>query len=238
MRGRFIVCEGTDGSGKATQAKLLAERLKENGIPVLYMDFPRYSESFFGRKAGQFLKGEFGGIKDVHPFLASLPFAFDRWQAGQQIDEMLESGGWVIASRYTLSNLAHQTAKLPHEEREEFVSQIIKMEYEVLGIPVEDHNFFLYVPTDISQALVDAKGHRDYIGNGRDIHEADLGHQQSAAQMYKYLARRFEHITTINCCNDKGDLMGIEEIHRAVWEHTIKLFGSELVEGGIHKERN
>ena len=48
QRGRFIVIDGTDGSGKATQTNLLVEELKINGYEVEMTDFPQYGTKSAG----------------------------------------------------------------------------------------------------------------------------------------------------------------------------------------------
>lgn len=238
MRGKFIVCEGTDGSGKGTQAKLLAQRLQNEGIRVKYFDFPQYNKNFFGTLVGEFLSGELGDPKLIPAKLASLPYALDRWKAAPEIRAAIEDGFWSISNRYSLSNTAHRTASLPQNKREAFMDWLEELEYNQLGIPREDNNYFLYVPSDIGQNLLDKKGERDYMhGKGKDLLESDLEHQQTAAEMYKLLATRYPHITTFNCCDSEGKLLPIEKIHEMVWTKTLELYGNEIHEGRIRQER-
>lgn len=217
----FGVIEGADGVGKSTQHKLLADRIRrELHVKVVTFDFPQYETTLGGKLVGQFLSGEFGGINDIHPKLASLPYAMDRWQAKSKIKNVIDKGEIVLANRYVLSSKAHQTAKLPAKKREEFLKFIDELEYKVFGIPKEDFNIFLYVPALKAQKLVDKKSERNYLkGKKRDIHEADGNHLSAATQMYIDLAKRFpKKIFMINCSNSKGKLMTPVEIHELVWE--------------------
>ena len=216
-KGKFIVLEGTDGSGKATQLKLLVDFLKTQGHKVKQVHFPQYYTSFFGKLAGRFLKGEFGGINRVSPYLASLTYAGDRFEAKERIRRWLDQGRFVVSDRYIGSNMAHQTAKLPRDERIKFLRFLEKMEYEIFKIPKEDIVIFFSIPVDIGQKLVDNKGKRKYVGGKkRDIHEADLSHQQKASEMYLRLVKRYPYWVKINCCNRRGNLRRPEEIHKLV----------------------
>ncbi len=218
-KGKFIVLEGTDGSGKATQLKLLADFLKTQGYKVKQIHFPQYYTSFFGELAGRFLQGEFGGIAGVSPYLASLTYAGDRFEAKERIRGWLDQGRFVISDRYVGSNMAHQTAKLPEKEQLKFLRFLEKMEYEVFEIPKEDIVIFLSVPMNIGQKLIDNKGKRKYLGGKkRDIHEADLSHQKKSSEAYLRLTKRYPYWVKIDCCDRRGNLQKPEEIHRLVYQ--------------------
>lgn len=215
-RGVLIVLEGTDGSGKATQLKLLVKWLKKQGYKVKTTDFPQYYSSFFGKLVGRFLKGEFGGIHEVSPYLACLPYAGDRFEAKERIEKWLSSGKIVVFNRY-FGSQAHQLAKLPAKEQLKFLHFLVKMEYEVFGIPREDIVIFLYMPVEIGQRLVDKKGKRSYAGGKkRDIHEASLLHQRKASEVYLRLVKRYPYWVKIDCCDRKGNLRTPEEIHKRI----------------------
>lgn len=221
MTGKFIVIEGADGSGKATQQKLLIKRIRKDFKKKVYKaDFPRYEKSFFGHLAGRYLEGEFGSLEDTSPYLSSLTFAGDRWQAKENIVKHLSLGEIVISNRYALANMAHQSAKLPVAKRADFLKFLEKLEFGVYKIPREDINIFLEVPSEIGQKLVDKKEDRKYTkGKKRDIHEENLIYQKECLKMYKFLAKKYpERIRIINCCNDDGSLKTIEEIHQLVWD--------------------
>jgi dTMP kinase len=230
-RGKFLVIEGADGTGKETQSKLLAARFEANNIPYVMFDFPQYETSFFGKLVGRFLKGEFGGLKEVSPYMASLTFAGDRWQAGPKIDHILESGTNVISNRYFLSNVAHQAAKLPRENRNDFINFLKEMEYSVYGIPKEDLNIVLHVPSEISQYLIEQKAQRSYLdGKIKDIHEADIGYQLEVAALYRDIPSLFPNVVGLECArNDK--LMDRNEIHELIWGEVSRFLTVASPEG-------
>lgn len=214
-RGKFIVLEGTDGSGKATQLKLLISHLKKKKHRVEPIDFPQYYTTFFGKLVGRFLKGDFGGVNEVSPYLASLTYAGDRLQAKEKIEEWLSQGKTVVSNRYAGSNMGHQTAKLPKEEQLKFLRFLEKLEYETFGIPREDVVIFLYMPPKIGQLLVDKKSARGYVGGkNRDIHEADLSHLEKASEVYLWLVKRYSYWVKIDCF--EKDLLTSKEIHEKI----------------------
>lgn len=218
-KGKFIVFEGTDGSGKATQALLLKKYLKKKGFKVKSADFPQYYFTFFGKLVGRFLKGDFGKINEVSPYLASLPYAGDRWQAKERIEKWLTAGYFVVSNRYTGSNMAHQTAKMPKTRRLKFFAWLEELEYKIYKIPKEDIVIFLHVPPEIGQGLVDSKGNRKYVGGEkRDIHEASLSHLKKAEEIYLYLARTRKHWVKVECLDRKGKLRLREDIHKEIVE--------------------
>ncbi len=222
-KGKFIVFEGTDGCGKATQVGLLKERLIKEGYRVEVVDFPQYYETFFGKLVGQYLAGDFGDLNQVDPHLASLTYAGDRWQAKDRINKWLSAGKIVLANRYTGANMGFQTAKLPKKKRDEFLAWLDELEYGIYGIPREEVVVFLHVPSKISQRLVDKKGDRKYIGGSRrDIHERNLEYQKEVEKVYFTLVEKYRHWLAIECCDKKGNLMLPEKIHQLVYNSLRK----------------
>ena len=213
-KGKFIVIDGGDGSGKTTQASMLVAYLKKNKIPVKYFDFPQYYQSFHGKTVAKFLRGEFGDIKQVSPYLASLAYALDRASVKHEMEDVLKKGGYIIANRYMSSNLAHQGAKFEDtKEREDYIKWVTELEYKVHKIPQEDLVIYLYVPWEISAELVKKRGGRKYLkGKTEDIHEKDAHHKIDAQEMYVSLAKRYPHWVMVNCVKD-GAMKSVEEIH-------------------------
>lgn len=214
-KGKLIVIDGGDGSGKATQSELLITYLKNKDVKVKYMDFPRYYTSFHGRVVGRFLSGEFGGLEVVSPYLASLAYALDRASAKEEMDEWLISGGTIISNRYATSNMAHQGARLPAEKRKEFIDWIDELEYKVHKIPREDIVVYLYVPWKIGYELTKKKTDRKYLAGALDIQEVDLSHRQEAEKMYLSLAKSRPNWVIINCVKD-GVILSKEAIQTMV----------------------
>lgn len=216
MKGKLIVIEGTDGSGKGTQLQLLVDHFKTRKIKYETLDFPQYYKTFFGKWIGRFLKGEFGGVEDLPPYLLMFPYAADRWQAKEAMNEWLADGKIVVSNRYTGSN-AYQAAKLPKKERSRFVDWSFEMEYKAFGIPKEDLVIFLYVPFAVSQQLLELKAARKYMGNQqkKDIHEANAALMQEVEKVYLAFCKRFPHWIKIDCTRN-GTILSKEEIHQKI----------------------
>lgn len=214
MAGRFIAIEGGDGSGKGTQAALLAERLAGEGRSVLRLSFPRYDQPAT-RYVSRYLNGDYGGADDVHPDLASLPYALDRLLAADDIRRQLQRpDSVVIADRYVASNLAHQGTKLAAEtDRRRFYDEILELEYRLLGLPRPDLNIVLLVEPDQAQANVDQKGRRNYTERRRDIHEADADHLERAKANYQELCRLYPaEFIALDCQADRA-MRTVDDIH-------------------------
>ena len=91
----LLVIEGLDGAGKSTQVKRLKEYIISKELNLKYIHFPRYDASIYGKMIGQFLRGDFGSINQVHPQLVALLFAEDRADASKEIKEWLKNGDCV-----------------------------------------------------------------------------------------------------------------------------------------------
>ena len=213
-KGKLIVIEGTDGSGKATQIAILIDRLKkENKVEAF--DFPQYGNwsAIFVEK---YLRGEFGSSDEVSPYKASLFFALDRYAASFKIKKLMEDGYTVIANRYTTSNMGHQAGKIKDQkEREKFLKWLDELEFTHLGLPKPDIVIFLHMPAEIGQKLVEKKGHRDYIGDKKDIHESDIYHLRDSEKAYLQVAKMFKW-KTIECV-ENGSLLSKEKIAERVY---------------------
>ncbi|MCR4263376.1 MAG: dTMP kinase [Candidatus Roizmanbacteria bacterium] len=214
QQGKLIVIEGGDGSGKATQTKLLADSFRAKGIDVVTLSFPRYTDSFYGKLVGRFLAGEFGQLEDTSPYLVSLIYALDREDARDEINSWLQQGKIVIIDRYVPSSLAHQGAKLPPEKREEIIRWIEEMEYTVNRMPVPDIIVYLHVPTQYSLELIGKKAKIREYTHGTDIAE-NKTHQEKAEEVFQHLARTKPNWHTIECVTD-AKLRSIEEIHTEI----------------------
>ncbi|MFQ5620604.1 MAG: dTMP kinase [Candidatus Nanoarchaeia archaeon] len=221
MKGKFIVICGTDGSGKGTQVKLLAERLQNEGHKVKVTDFPRYGEPS-AKLVEEYLNGKYGSADEVGPKVASIFYACDRYAASFEMKKWLEEGCIVLSNRYTSANKGHQMGKIEStEEKNEFLQWLDDLEYGLFGIPKEDLNVLLYVPADVGQKLVDKKDARSYTEKKRDIHEANLDHLKKAAEAYKYVANK-EGWTIIECAPN-NQLMTIEQIHENLYNEVSNL---------------
>lgn len=216
-KGKLVVIDGTDGSGKGTQTELLLKYLDEHKKKNKYIDFPRYYTSFHGRMVGRYLKGEFGSLQSASPYLTSLFYALDRLTARDEIIDWLEEGNTVVANRYTTSSMAFQTARVEKEKQEEFIKWLYDMEYKEHKLPKEDVVLFLYVPVEISQKLLEQKNKREYMGGKKkDINEADVKYQKDVLKLYLDLAKKHPHWEVIKCVDARGKLLAIEKVHGKV----------------------
>ena len=226
-QGKFIVIDGTDGSGKATQTQMLVARLESLGLAVAMVDFPQYGEKSAGL-VEKYLNGEYGEADEVGPYRASIFYACDRYDASFKIKKWLKEGKIVIANRYVTANMGHQGGKIANPlERKNYFSWLYELEYEIFNIPKPDLNIIFHVDAAVAQKLVDQKGHRDYVnGARRDLHEADINHLRRAEQVYLEIAKTFPDFTLIECTRD-GQIMTRQEIHNLVWREVSRLINFE-----------
>jgi len=220
--GKLICIEGTDGSGKATQTKLLIERLKKEKINADFMSFPNYrtptgriiGECYLGKDLGQIHPCSwFGDANDVDPKIASLYYAADRVAAIPKIKKTLESGTHLILDRYVDSNKAHQGGKLKDIERTNIINLIEKLEYGLLEIPRPDKTIFLYMPYQVGIEL------KKDTKETADSHEASPEHLKNAEETYLELAG-IERWIQINCAPDNtiNSLRTKKDIHKEVYQ--------------------
>ena len=214
-RGKLIVLEGIDGSGKRTQLEMLARALSERKVPLSQISFPRY-DGFFGKLVARFLNGDFGPLDAVDAHFSALLYAGDRYEAKPRIESELAAGRTVLADRYIGSNLAHQGARVRREDRGEFLQWLKKLEYEIYALPAEDLVIYLRVPVAEAHRLVGQKGARDYTKLRRDILESDIAHLEAAAEVYDQLAEQPNWVK-IECFDaNAGVLRSPEAIHAEI----------------------
>lgn len=217
--GTFIMLEGTDGSGKATQTERLVTRLQTEGFDVETISFPQYGTPS-ATMVEAYLNGELGTAEEVGPYRASILYAVDRYAAAPTIRRWLAEGKIVIANRYVASNMGHQGGKIVDAaERKRYFDWNYDLEYNIFEIPKPDINIILHVTPEISQQLVDQKEDRAYIkGKKRDIHEDDLNHLRHAEAAYLDIAREYPEFHLIEC-TENSTMKSIEAIHSEVWEY-------------------
>ena len=188
MSGRLIVLEGLDGSGKATQAKLLAEHLAAQGVPVQKITFPDYA-SDSSALVKMYLAGQFGQHPDdVNAYAASSFYAVDRYASYKTSwGSFYEQGGVIIADRYTTSNAVHQCSKLPPMHWDGFLNWLFDFEYKKFGIPAPDAVIYLAVDPEVSQRLITERYHGDE--SKKDIQEKDTEYLARSRAAAEYCAR-------------------------------------------------
>jgi len=220
--GKFIVIDGTDGSGKTTQFNLLVDKLKAQGFAVEVADFPQYNTKSAGL-VEEYLSGKYGGADDVTPYQSSIFYAVDRFDASFKIRQWLKDGKIVIANRYVSASLGHQGGKIENPlERKVFFNWLYELEYKLFNIPKPDLSLILHVEADIAQKLAANRHREDWIGKTRDIHEENLNHLQKAEQVYLEIAQMFPDFKLIKCTRE-GEIMTREEIHELVWIYTNQI---------------
>ena len=217
--GKLIVIEGTDGSGKSTQFRMLSQHLEADGVTFKHLVFPRYSEES-SALIRMYLGGDFGANPgDVNAYAASSFYAVDRY-ASYKMDwgQWYEQGGLVLSDRYTTSNAVHQTSKEPAENREAFLHWLYDFEYDKLGLPRPDLTIYLDVPTDFTEKLL---RRREADTNTKaDIHEKDMAYLATCRQIGRTAAEYYGW-TVISCVKD-GQMRSIEDIHSEIYAHVSK----------------
>lgn len=230
-KGKFIVFEGIDGSGKSTQMKLLVKRLEKEGYDVVTIDFPQYGQKSAG-PTEEYLNGRYGASLDVGPYRASALFAVDHYDGSFKIKEWLKKGKIVVSDRYFQSNIGHQGGKIKDKkERKKFLKWLYGLELGIFGIPNPDITLILKVPPRVSQVMVgnindEKKKARKklYLGNKkRDLHEKDINHLIDAERSYLEAAKEFPKDFTLVDCMEREELLSPEIIHQKVWKIVNKI---------------
>ena len=217
----LIAIEGIDGSGKGTQAKVLTDRLAAAGRRVELLSFPRYRETLFGQAIGDFLNGRFGQLNEVHPFLASVLYAADRYESKSTLLNALDRNEAVICDRFVPSNLAHQGAKLSGTEREELLRTIQRIEFEIFGLPQPQLVILLDIPVEFAQRNIAAKKPRDYTDKAADLQEADADYLQRVRDVYLQLAAENAHWYRVDSVRD-GQQRSVSDIADEVFDRVAR----------------
>ena len=205
--GKLIVIDGTDGSGKTTQIKLLSQKLKVKKIPFEVISFPQYGKNKYADLIVDYLAGKFGNLNEVDPYAVAKFYANDRKTARDLVKGWLDSGKLVIANRYISSSKAHLGANLPVEKREEFFRWIDELEYQDNGMPKEDLTILLNVDPKVGQENVSDRLHVD-------IHEQNLEHLEKARQIFMELSKQNNWVV-INCMEDRK-MRSPEDINKEI----------------------
>jgi dTMP kinase len=217
---KLIVIEGLDGAGKSTQISLLKEWFAARQMQCRYIHFPRTEAPYFGELIARFLRGEFGDIAGVDPYLVAMLYAGDRKDAAPMIETWLEEKYFVILDRYTYSNIAYQCAKM-HTEAEvmKLRDWILNLEFGHFGIPKPDINIFLDVPFRFTEEKLKNRrlgDDRTYLMGSHDIHESSLEFQKRVRDIYKAVAMDDENLQVIDCLDDDNMMPPPEEIFEMI----------------------
>jgi dTMP kinase len=222
-RGILIVIDGSDGSGKATQVKLLADHLTTSGKKVKTMDFPRYKDNHFGRLIGECLDGQHGDFKGLDPRIASVLYAADRFESSRQIKQWIDEGNIVVLDRYVSANQLHQGGKIKDDvAREGFLNWLDHMEHGIFGLPRPDVIIYLDVPVEVSQKLmleknsIEKKQQNERSSIVPDQHESDPEHLQNAKESGLKMVAAKSNWIRIECCKDQ-EILSKPVIHEKIF---------------------
>ncbi len=218
----FIVIEGLDGAGKSTQIELIKQYLKSKDKEFEYIHFPTQDSPFFGDLISRFLRGEFGGLSEVNPYLVALLFAGDRFNLSKEINAWQAEGKMVINDRYVYSNIGFQCSKLEGEkEIEDLFNWIFDLEYNYFKIPKPDLSIFLDVPFEFTRKRLTENrsgSDRDYLQGQVDIHEDNLDFQKTVKRTYIKAIERDGDFIRINCADENGEILKPEVISAKIVE--------------------
>lgn len=199
-KGKLIVIDGSDGVGKATQTKLLVERLKKSGKKVETMDFPQYTNNFFGSFLKECLTGKHGDFIGQNPYLVSIAYAADRWESKAKLEKWLKEGRIVVLNRYVSSNQMHQGGKIHDTKaRTAFLKWLDAMEHKTFGLPRPDLILYLHVPVELSLQLMKGRGNED-------LAESDPKHLARAQDAALKIIRSQGNWQKIDCTDANGML--------------------------------
>ena len=223
MRGKLIVLEGTDGSGKTTQAGLMAQRLEREGVPFRQISFPRYG-SGFAQPVELYLQGPLGSKPgDVSAYAASTLYAVDRYASFKEDwGRDYEAGRLILAGRYTTSNAVHQAPKLPEEERWAYLDWLFDLEYRRLELPEPDLVIYLDLPTEISAQMLRLRQAGTHTQ--ADIHERDAAYLRQCHESAQEIVQRLGWKRVD--CSRGGAIRTLEDIHQELWEIVRSTLGT------------
>ena len=218
--GKLIVIEGTDGSGKSTQFRLLTQRLENENIAFQKLVFPQYSEPS-SALIRMYLGGEFGSKPtDVNAYAASTFYAVDRYASYKKVwGNWYEQGGLVVSDRYTTSNAVHQASKEPADRQPAFLKWLYELEYDRLGLPKPDLGIYLDVPTNFTEQMM--RRREADTNTTADIHEQDLDYLATCRRTGRAAAEYYGW-TVIQCVRD-GRMRSIEDIHQEIYRYVAAI---------------
>lgn len=216
MKGKLIIIEGSDGSGKATQTKKLYDRLEQNNYNIKKVEFPNY-DSESSALVKMYLRGDFGKhAEDVDPYICSTFFAVDRYASFKtEWEEFYNDGGIIICDRYTTSNMIHQASKMEVEERDKYLEWLNDLEFNLYKIPKPDCVIFLDVPVEMSQKLMKDRNNKITGESEKDIHESDFDYLKKSYENSLYIAKKYDW-QRINCIKD-DNMRTIDDIHEEIY---------------------
>ncbi len=213
-KGKLIVLDGLDGSGKSTQFELISKRLKADGNNVKAISFPDYNNPS-SALVKMYLNGEFSkNANDINAYAASSFYAVDRYANYKQFwEKNYNNGEYILASRYVSSNAIHQMVKLAEDKWDDYLLWLQDYEYEKLGLPRPNLIIFLDMPVEVSQKLLSNRYHGDE--SKKDIHEANVDYLKACRKSALYAADK-QNWKVVNCSKD-GQPLPINTIFESIY---------------------
>lgn len=197
-----IAFEGIDGSGKTVQMYMLERALQQRKMRVDTLSFPVYS-SFFGRQVGNYLTCAQGvSAADVDGKSMALWFALDRFEAFRDIRH--EDIDVLLINRYVLSNAVYQSIRDCDLGKPDLLDFVFELEHAHFKIPPADVYVYLDVHTKEAGENVLRKGYREYVGQAKDVYEAQTSIQQRAREKYLEYAQRLDNVLVIPCMHGES----------------------------------
>ena len=211
MKGKLIIIEGSDGSGKATQTKKLYDRLEAENYKIKKVEFPNYN-SGSSALVKMYLRGDFGkNATDVDPYVCSTFYAVDRYASFKTgWEEFYNNGGIIICDRYTTSNMVHQASKI-----DKYLDWLNDLEFNLYKIPKPDCAIFLDVPVEVSKSLMQDRNNKITGESEKDIHESDFEYLKKSYENSLYIADKYDW-KRINCV-ENNQLRTINDIHNEIY---------------------
>ena len=221
-QGKLFVIDGTDGSGKQTQLQKLKERFEREGVSFKDVSFPNY-ESESSSLVKMYLNGDFGSnAQEISPYIASTFYAADRYATFKtKYEEYYNNGGIILADRYTTANMVHQAGKIKDDkEREKFLDWLWDFEFNLYGLPVPTQVFFLNMPIEYSEKLMQNRANKITHEEKKDIHERDKEHLKDSYNEACKLVQKYNWFE-IKCVKD-GNIRTIDDIHEEIYKEIQK----------------
>ena len=214
-KGKIYVIEGTDGSGKQTQTKLLVEYLRSQGKSVWTQSFPNYESASAG-PVKMYLNGEFGDNANcINAYQSSVLFAVDRFCTLKKLEEKINEGTYIVFDRYVSSNMLHQACKIDDREaRIKYLNWLDDFEHNLMQLIRPTQIFFLDVPPKKSIELAHARAELK-AGTKKDIHESDENYLIKSYNTGKEICDMYGW-TVIDCIDENNNLKSIEEISKTI----------------------
>lgn len=195
MTGTFISLEGVDGSGKSTQAVMLADALRDRGHEVVHVREPG------GTPLGEAVREVVLGPDAMTPWSEAFLFAAARAQlVADVIAPAIDAGTWVVADRFLDSSLAYQGAA-----RGLGIDRVAAINSPGIGETMPDLTIILDLPPG---AAVDRRAGRGSVDRIEDEGEAL---QESVAEGYREVARLYPD--RVHLVSADGSL---DEVHARV----------------------